>query len=92
MRFGPIKIFEFYGSTEGNVVFFNYTNKIGAVGRTGIFSKVRYTSQPINLLVNQEKKKKKSRSKAEEYKEEGRNCLETAYYRSNAYYRSKFDL
>lgn len=41
MRFGPIKIFEFYGSTEGNVGFFNYTNKIGAVGRAGIFSKVK---------------------------------------------------
>uniref|UniRef100_A0A8C3VF84 Long-chain-fatty-acid--CoA ligase n=1 Tax=Catharus ustulatus TaxID=91951 RepID=A0A8C3VF84_CATUS len=33
MRFGPIKIFEFYGSTEGNLSFLNYTNKIGAVGR-----------------------------------------------------------
>ncbi|NXK63209.1 S27A6 protein, partial [Sylvietta virens] len=32
MRFGPIKIFEFYGSTEGSLVFLNYTNKIGAVG------------------------------------------------------------
>lgn len=28
MRFGPIKIFEFYGSTEGNLSFLNYTNKI----------------------------------------------------------------
>lgn len=41
MRFGPIKIFEFYGSTEGSLVFLNYTNKIGAVGRAGILSKVR---------------------------------------------------
>ncbi|XP_010123906.1 PREDICTED: long-chain fatty acid transport protein 6-like, partial [Chlamydotis macqueenii] len=39
MRFGPIKIFEFYGATEGNLSFLNYTNKIGAVGRAGIFSK-----------------------------------------------------
>ncbi|KAM9262214.1 LOW QUALITY PROTEIN: long-chain fatty acid transport protein 6-like [Morus bassanus] len=37
MRFGPIKIFEFYGSTEGNLSFLNYT--IGAVGRASIFSK-----------------------------------------------------
>uniref|UniRef100_A0A8U8BUE9 long-chain-fatty-acid--CoA ligase n=1 Tax=Geospiza parvula TaxID=87175 RepID=A0A8U8BUE9_GEOPR len=39
MRFGPVKIFEFYGSTEGSLAFLNYTNKIGAVGRAGIFSK-----------------------------------------------------
>ncbi|NWW75219.1 S27A6 protein, partial [Climacteris rufus] len=39
MRFGPIKIFELYGSTEGNILFLNYTNKIGAVGRAGVFSK-----------------------------------------------------
>uniref|UniRef100_A0A8C5X9Y4 long-chain-fatty-acid--CoA ligase n=1 Tax=Malurus cyaneus samueli TaxID=2593467 RepID=A0A8C5X9Y4_9PASS len=39
MRFGPIKIFEFYGSTEGSLSFLNYTNQIGAVGRAGIFSK-----------------------------------------------------
>ncbi|XP_019410886.1 PREDICTED: long-chain fatty acid transport protein 6-like isoform X3 [Crocodylus porosus] len=39
MRFGPIRIFEFYGSTEGNIGFFNYVNKIGAVGRASIFSK-----------------------------------------------------
>ncbi|NWY42495.1 S27A6 protein, partial [Sylvia atricapilla] len=42
MRFGPIKIFEFYGSTEGSLSFLNYSNKIGAVGRAGIFSKVRH--------------------------------------------------
>ncbi|KYO20616.1 long-chain fatty acid transport protein 6 isoform X2 [Alligator mississippiensis] len=39
MRFGPIRIFEFYGATEGNIGFFNYVNKIGAVGRVSIFSK-----------------------------------------------------
>jgi len=51
MRFGPVKIFEFYGSTEGNLSFLNYTNKIGAVGRAGIFSKVnviKSSNQPIN--------------------------------------------
>ncbi|XP_025062490.1 long-chain fatty acid transport protein 6-like isoform X4 [Alligator sinensis] len=39
MRFGPIRIFEFYGATEGNIGFFNYINKIGAVGRVSIFLK-----------------------------------------------------
>ncbi|NWW28117.1 S27A6 protein, partial [Falcunculus frontatus] len=42
MRFGPVKIFEFYGSTEGSLGFLNYTNKIGAVGRAGIFSKASF--------------------------------------------------
>ncbi|OXB64327.1 UNVERIFIED_CONTAM: hypothetical protein H355_004437 [Colinus virginianus] len=32
-RFGPISICEFYGATEGNAGFINYTGKIGAVGR-----------------------------------------------------------
>ncbi|XP_033025295.1 very long-chain acyl-CoA synthetase-like [Lacerta agilis] len=33
-RFGPIQIHEMYGATEGNVGFFNYTGKVGAVGRS----------------------------------------------------------
>ncbi|XP_028678427.1 long-chain fatty acid transport protein 2-like [Erpetoichthys calabaricus] len=32
-RFGKIVVREFYGATEGNIGFVNYTNKIGAVGR-----------------------------------------------------------
>lgn len=32
-RFGPMEVREFYASTEGNVGFVNYTDKIGAVGR-----------------------------------------------------------
>ncbi|KAM9273441.1 long-chain fatty acid transport protein 5 [Morus bassanus] len=38
-RFGPISIWEFYGATEGNAGFINYTGKIGAVGRANVFVK-----------------------------------------------------
>ncbi|NWJ08745.1 S27A6 protein, partial [Crypturellus undulatus] len=51
MRFGPIKIFEFYGSTEGNSLFLNYTNKIGAVGRAGIFSKFIHSFELLKYDV-----------------------------------------
>lgn len=33
-RFGPIQIWEFYGSTEGNVGLVNYAGRCGAVGKT----------------------------------------------------------
>ena len=78
MRFGPIKIFEFYGSTEGNLSFLNYTNKIGAVGRAGIFAKVnviKSTNQPINQPT-----KKKRRQKAEIIKSWKLYKEEAAYY------------
>ncbi|NXU90823.1 S27A6 protein, partial [Xiphorhynchus elegans] len=51
LRFGPIKIFEFYGSTEGNLSFLNYTNKIGAVGRAGIFSKFLHSFELLKYDV-----------------------------------------
>ncbi|XP_065715720.1 long-chain fatty acid transport protein 5 [Patagioenas fasciata] len=46
-RFGPIAIWEFYGATEGNTGFINYTGKIGAVGRSNVFLK-RFT--PYELI------------------------------------------
>lgn len=39
-RFGLIQIYEFYGATEGNVGFINYSGKVGAVGRTNFIHKV----------------------------------------------------
>ncbi|XP_055463323.1 long-chain fatty acid transport protein 5 isoform X2 [Psammomys obesus] len=36
-RFGPIRIWEFYGSTEGNVGLMNYVERCGAVGKTSCF-------------------------------------------------------
>lgn len=39
-RFGPIRIWEFYGSTEGNVGFVNYPGRCGAVGKMSCFLQV----------------------------------------------------
>lgn len=39
-RFGPIRIWEFYGSTEGNVGFVNYPGHCGAVGKTNYLLRV----------------------------------------------------
>ncbi|XP_075064028.1 long-chain fatty acid transport protein 2 [Mixophyes fleayi] len=38
-RFGDIQIYEFYAATEGNVVFVNHTNTVGAVGRVNFLYK-----------------------------------------------------
>ncbi|XP_068277912.1 long-chain fatty acid transport protein 2-like [Nyctibius grandis] len=46
-RFGPISIWEFYGATEGNAGFINYTGKVGAVGRANVFLK---TFAPFELI------------------------------------------
>ncbi|XP_009577765.1 PREDICTED: very long-chain acyl-CoA synthetase-like, partial [Fulmarus glacialis] len=46
-RFGPISIWEFYGATEGNAGFINYTGKIGAVGRANMFLK---SFSPFELI------------------------------------------
>ncbi|XP_044521112.1 very long-chain acyl-CoA synthetase isoform X3 [Gracilinanus agilis] len=38
-RFGDIQIYEFYAATEGNIGFFNYPRKIGAIGRQNFLQK-----------------------------------------------------
>ncbi|KAM9313121.1 long-chain fatty acid transport protein 2 [Gastrophryne carolinensis] len=38
-RFGDIQMYEFYAATEGNVLFVNYTNTVGAVGRENFLLK-----------------------------------------------------
>lgn len=50
-RFGPISISEFYGATEGNAGFINYTGKIGAVGRVNVFLKVSQQCQEQMLTT-----------------------------------------
>lgn len=39
-RFGPIRIWEFYGSTEGNMGLMNYGGRRGAAGKTNCFLRV----------------------------------------------------
>ncbi|XP_043851716.1 bile acyl-CoA synthetase isoform X3 [Dromiciops gliroides] len=46
-RFGPIKICEFYGSTEGNVGFINYTGRLGAIGKS---SPLLWLLNPFELI------------------------------------------
>ncbi|XP_077327399.1 long-chain fatty acid transport protein 2 [Lithobates pipiens] len=38
-RFGDIHMYEFYAATEGNILFINYTNTVGAVGRENFLLK-----------------------------------------------------
>ncbi|XP_032297695.1 very long-chain acyl-CoA synthetase-like isoform X2 [Coturnix japonica] len=53
-RFGPIEISEFYGATEGNAGFINYTGKVGAVGRANVFLKVFSSFELIQYDVEQD--------------------------------------
>uniref|UniRef100_A0A8B9EPE5 long-chain-fatty-acid--CoA ligase n=1 Tax=Anser cygnoides TaxID=8845 RepID=A0A8B9EPE5_ANSCY len=53
-RFGPISIWEFYGATEGNAGFINYTGKIGAVGRANAFLKSFAPFELIKYNVEQD--------------------------------------
>ncbi|KAM9510596.1 long-chain fatty acid transport protein 2-like [Guaruba guarouba] len=53
-RFGPISIREFYGATEGNGGFINYTGKVGAVGRANMFIKFFAPFELIKYNVEKE--------------------------------------
>ncbi|XP_021238311.1 bile acyl-CoA synthetase [Numida meleagris] len=53
-RFGPISICEFYGATEGNAGFINYTGKIGAIGRANVFLKAFASFDLIKYNVEQD--------------------------------------
>jgi fatty-acyl-CoA synthase len=46
-RFGPLRILEFYASTEGNVWLYNLEGKIGSIGRVAPYVAVR---DPIALV------------------------------------------
>ncbi|KAM9313406.1 long-chain fatty acid transport protein 2-like [Gastrophryne carolinensis] len=46
-RFGPIEINEFYGATESSCFFFNYSKKIGSVGRCNKFLREK---RPFELI------------------------------------------
>ncbi|XP_010614725.2 bile acyl-CoA synthetase isoform X2 [Fukomys damarensis] len=46
-RFGPIQIWEFYGSTEGNVGLVNYAGRCGAVGKTSCLLQIL---SPLELV------------------------------------------
>ncbi|TRZ08013.1 hypothetical protein HGM15179_019093 [Zosterops borbonicus] len=53
-RFGPVAIWEFYGATEGNAGFINYTGKVGAVGRANRFLKLFAPFELIRYNVEQD--------------------------------------
>ncbi|NXY39759.1 S27A2 synthetase, partial [Pomatorhinus ruficollis] len=53
-RFGPVAIWEFYGATEGNAGFINYTGKVGAVGRANRFLKLFAPWELIRYNVEQD--------------------------------------
>lgn len=49
-RFGPIRILEVYGSTEGNIGFVNYPGRCGAVGKTSCFLRVSGLGVTVVLI------------------------------------------
>lgn len=53
-RTGIHRLVEFYGSTEGNVNFFNLDGKIGAVGRIPPLMKARITARVVKFDVETE--------------------------------------
>jgi fatty-acyl-CoA synthase len=53
-RFGIEAIREFYGSTEGNVSFVNYDNKVGAVGRIPAYLEKKFNVKIVRFDVETE--------------------------------------
>ncbi|XP_074090802.1 long-chain fatty acid transport protein 2 [Macrotis lagotis] len=53
-RFGDIHIYEFYAATEGNIGFFNYPRKIGAVGRQNFLQKKAISYELIKYDVEKD--------------------------------------
>ncbi|XP_032090442.1 very long-chain acyl-CoA synthetase-like [Thamnophis elegans] len=51
-RFGPIKIREVYGATEGNAGFLNYVGKVGAVGKSNFFYKKMFNYEFVQYDVD----------------------------------------
>lgn len=51
-RFGPVRIVETYGMSEGNVTLFNYTGTPGAVGRCSFIYKVWGAGRGGNCAPN----------------------------------------
>ncbi|XP_029138818.1 very long-chain acyl-CoA synthetase-like isoform X2 [Protobothrops mucrosquamatus] len=51
-RFGPIKIYEVYGATEGTGGFINYVGKVGAVGKTNFFIKKLFNYKLVQYDVD----------------------------------------
>ncbi|XP_056366126.1 long-chain fatty acid transport protein 5 [Oenanthe melanoleuca] len=53
-RFGPVAVCEFYGATEGNAGFINYTGKVGSVGRANRFIQLFAPFELIRYNVEQD--------------------------------------
>ncbi|XP_042330643.1 very long-chain acyl-CoA synthetase-like [Sceloporus undulatus] len=54
-RFGQLHIYELYGATEANIVFLNYTEKAGAVGKSNFVLKKIIKFELIKYDVDQDK-------------------------------------
>ncbi|XP_026577889.1 very long-chain acyl-CoA synthetase-like isoform X1 [Pseudonaja textilis] len=52
-RFGRLKIYEFYGATEGNLGFINYIGKVGAIGRINFLYKKLAKFELIQYDIDQ---------------------------------------
>uniref|UniRef100_A0A5F8H6C5 long-chain-fatty-acid--CoA ligase n=1 Tax=Monodelphis domestica TaxID=13616 RepID=A0A5F8H6C5_MONDO len=53
-RFGDIQIYEFYAATEGNIGFFNYPRKIGAIGKQNFLQKKAVSYELIKYDVEKD--------------------------------------